>query len=336
VSSSKRSIALLYWGRRGGGDLLARQLGEEAQSRNIETLLFLRPKKWGTSDSDVSIFNVLAWLSARREVIRGIEAAGVSSLIIPMASPWDIFLGRKLTRNGIEVIRIIHDASPHPGDFFPPKFWIRLLCNDASKIIALSAYVAHNLSKMYSLKSHQLSIATLPGLELTNENLQKSRGSRKKFLFIGRAGKYKGLQNLLHAWQNVGDSESILIVAGEGHKVPRSIKRVTHINRWLDEKELVALILEADVVVLPYIEASQSGIVAVALSLSRPVVVTPVGALAEQIKNGINGLVCKDTSPQSLSDALNSAISHPFRFEKESSKASSVGKLFNICIEKSN
>jgi glycosyltransferase involved in cell wall biosynthesis len=54
-------------------------------------------------------------------------------------------------------------------------------------------------------------------------------------------------------------------------------------------------------VVFPYIEASQSGTIPICIELGIPVLVTPVGGLAEQVLQSLNGTVCEDLSPSSLS-----------------------------------
>jgi glycosyltransferase involved in cell wall biosynthesis len=57
-------------------------------------------------------------------------------------------------------------------------------------------------------------------------------------------------------------------------------------------------------VVLPYREASQSGIIAAAHGLGVPVVATPVGALPDQIRNGVDGIIARAVNAEALADAL--------------------------------
>jgi glycosyltransferase involved in cell wall biosynthesis len=59
-------------------------------------------------------------------------------------------------------------------------------------------------------------------------------------------------------------------------------------------------------------------VIAIAHSLSTPVVVTPVGGLVDQITHGLNGLVSPDISPKSLAATIDSALSMSWRLNDES------------------
>jgi glycosyltransferase involved in cell wall biosynthesis len=75
------------------------------------------------------------------------------------------------------------------------------------------------------------------------------------------------------------------------------------------------LIRSSKLVVLPYIEASQSGVIAIAHSLSTPVVVTPVGGLIDQISVGKNGLIARNIAPESLAEAIEEALMIDWKLE---------------------
>ncbi len=65
----------------------------------------------------------------------------------------------------------------------------------------------------------------------------------------------------------------------------RSTPGVTVENRWVPDEEVAALIAWADAVVLPYVEASQSGVAPGAIAAGRIVVATRVGGLTEQLSD---------------------------------------------------
>ena len=60
----------------------------------------------------------------------------------------------------------------------------------------------------------------------------------------------------------------------------------------------------ASVVVLPYIEASQSGIIPIAYSFKKPVIVTNVGSIPEVVENGITGYIVPPKNPELLADSI--------------------------------
>jgi glycosyltransferase involved in cell wall biosynthesis len=104
-------------------------------------------------------------------------------------------------------------------------------------------------------------------------------------LFFGRLEQYKGVEVLVTAMHSVWRErpEVRLIVAGEGPSgdlVPEH-PRITLIARYIPESEVQPLLREASLVALPYTQASQSGVGALAIAAGVPVVVTDAGALPE-------------------------------------------------------
>ncbi|MBI3786666.1 MAG: glycosyltransferase, partial [Ignavibacteriales bacterium] len=59
-----------------------------------------------------------------------------------------------------------------------------------------------------------------------------------------------------------------------------------------------------DVVVLPYISATQSGIVQIAYQFDKPVIATNVGGLAEVVLDGKTGYIVPPEQPQALASAV--------------------------------
>ena len=76
----------------------------------------------------------------------------------------------------------------------------------------------------------------------------------------------------------------------------------------MTDQELADEIANSDIVVFPYLEASQSGTIPLCKYLGVPVIVTPVGGLPEQVIEGVDGLITKDLSAESLSDKITVAL----------------------------
>jgi len=92
--------------------------------------------------------------------------------------------------------------------------------------------------------------------------------------------------------------------------VLRGLPGVTVENRWVPESEVGALLSWSDAVVLPYREASQSGVAAAALATRRYVIATNVGGLAEQLLNEPLAILCEPDAG-SLADGLRLVLSRP-------------------------
>ncbi len=124
---------------------------------------------------------------------------------------------------------------------------------------------------------------------------------------------YKGLDLLADALGGFGPwPEMEMRIVGHGPESAaldalRALPSVQVENRWVAEADLGALIGWADLVVLPYREASQSGVAAVALAAGRPVLATRVGGLVEQLGAEPLARLC-DADPASIAAALHTLL----------------------------
>jgi glycosyltransferase involved in cell wall biosynthesis len=78
---------------------------------------------------------------------------------------------------------------------------------------------------------------------------------------------------------------------------------------------------ESSLVVLPYRDASQSGIVPLAFSNGRPVIVTGVGALAEAVDDEVDGIVVETPSAAAIAEAIVKALAEPGLLERLAANA---------------
>jgi glycosyltransferase involved in cell wall biosynthesis len=132
-------------------------------------------------------------------------------------------------------------------------------------------------------------------------------------LFFGYVRHYKGLDTLLAAWKHVRASRpnATLVVAGEFYEKPgpyealaREAGNVRLVNRYIPDEEVEALFRAADVTVLPYRSATQSGVTHVAYALGIPVIATRVGGITETVHEGDTGLTCPPEDPGALAETI--------------------------------
>jgi glycosyltransferase involved in cell wall biosynthesis len=230
----------------------------------------------------------------------------IKAVLIVMSSPWDLFLGKSLMSRGIEVVRIIHDATPHPGEVFPPKFWIHWLIKDCSRIITLSQYVSDQISLNYEIGQTPVCVTPfpIPRTEIDRNNVTHAS---KKILLIGRGKRYQGQELLEEAWKLIKIPDAELVIAGDGFKKSQSLLGVEYKSYWMTDQELSDEIASSKFVVLPYIEASQSGIIAICDALEVPVVITPVGGLVEQVSHRKTGIIATEVTAKALAEAIQTA-----------------------------
>ena len=134
-------------------------------------------------------------------------------------------------------------------------------------------------------------------------------------LFFGLIRKYKGLQFLIDAMDMLPDAlDCRLVIAGEFYddKAPylSSIAqsgledRVTVVDEYIPNEQVAMYFQAANVVVLPYVSATQSGIVQIAFGLGVPVITTNVGGLPEAVDHGATGFIVDAESAEALADAI--------------------------------
>lgn len=140
--------------------------------------------------------------------------------------------------------------------------------------------------------------------------------SDKVILFFGYIRKYKGLHILLEAIKLLSRNSfpPHLIVAGEFYEDESYYRKFVKENNlekyvsfyadYIPNDQVNIFFSAADVVVLPYISATQSGIVQIAYNFDLPVIVTDVGGLSEVVINNQTGYITNPNDPKSLAQTI--------------------------------
>lgn len=164
---------------------------------------------------------------------------------------------------------------------------------------------------------------SLPNTDLT-PTLAKQRlgigNGEKVILFLGRMRPYKGLEYLLDAFQLLKSrhADYRLVIAGEEKKGSEEymdkIRRTVHHEfdseevilriQFIPDEEMELYLKAADVLVLPYNEIFQSGVLFLGYSFGLPVVATDVGSFREEIIEGKTGFLCRPADPADLAITL--------------------------------
>ena len=220
---------------------------------------------------------------------------------IPVLHPWNLWLAICSRIFFCPLVLTVHEFQMHTGERnrlleFIQKVSIKL----ATKVVFLTQHEAKiaesPLDKKY-LIDHP--ITDLPEVKNINK-----RDSSFKVLFLGRVNAYKGLDLLQKSATDLMSNDEISIsIAGKWsiEKIPFP-KNTTVLDSYLKEEEMSRLLSEHDVLVLPYTEASQSGIIALGIQSNTPMIVTKVGGLQEQL-NSKEGLFIQPNSKE-LTDAI--------------------------------
>lgn len=242
-------------------------------------------------------------------------------------------LTRSWTR--AKILYICHNIVPHekkPGDLLLTKLALRfvdyfLVMSDAVQADVLRfrpdavfRQVPHPVYDFFSRGAFDRE-ASQAKLDLREERV---------ILFFGYIRAYKGLMYLIDAMPEILDRMDLrLLVVGEFYDDPAPYmdrierlgigEKVTVVDSYVPNEEVGTYFSAADVVVLPYVSATQSGIVQIAYAFDTPVIITEVGGLPEVVLDGKTGLVVPPEDSHRLAQAI-------LRFyDEELAKSLSVG-----------
>jgi glycosyltransferase involved in cell wall biosynthesis len=132
-------------------------------------------------------------------------------------------------------------------------------------------------------------------------------------LLFGRLEQYKGVGVLVDAMSLVWEKRPRvrLVVAGAGDAVrlvPDDDPRISLIPTYIPETEVPTLLAQASLVTLPYTQASQSGVGALAIASGVPVIVSDLGALPDLTYD--RSFVVEAGNPRALAESIERHLDH--------------------------
>ena len=113
-------------------------------------------------------------------------------------------------------------------------------------------------------------------------------------LCFGLIRPYKGIDVLLEAWRGIDDAELWIVGLPKTDLAPLRAAAppgVRFVPRFVADAELPAFFRRADLVVLPYREIDQSGVLFTALAFGKPLLLSAVGGFPEVAATGAAELV---------------------------------------------
>jgi glycosyltransferase involved in cell wall biosynthesis len=208
------------------------------------------------------------------------------------------------------IVYTLHDPKAHLGENPLIAFSYQLMIPRAKRIIVHSkVHQRYLFKKGFSKeKVYQIQHGDYSFLAKWQKPGRKEENS---ILFFGRIEKYKGLRHLLEAFSLV--QKEIpgvkLVIAGQGDLRPynnliKKISDVEILNYFIPDSEIAKLFQKAKVVVLPYLEATQSGVPSIAYTFKKPVVATITGGLPELVDDRETGYLVKPGDSQALAQAI--------------------------------
>jgi glycosyltransferase involved in cell wall biosynthesis len=292
-----------------------------------------------------------SWWRTYRDIKRQVPVALVLKYWIPFFAPGFFAVTWLLRRNSpVRIVYILDNVVPH--EKYPCGRWLtRLALRQGHGYIAQSDQVKRDLFTVVPTVRPETVITTPhPIYDFSApDRPRKSQTEARRALALPESGKlvlyfgfikpYKGVTVLIDAApalkQRFGDSVQVLVVGDVYGDSRPYLERVAVLDvgdilrivaEFVPDETVEDYFLAADLVVLPYLSATQSGIVQIAYNYDKPVVTTDVGGLPEVVHDGVTGFVVPPGDPGALAEAV-------IRFFEENKKTEFTA---NVAREKHN
>lgn len=336
-------VLLAHWGQSGGGPRFLYELSRAwsrqapgqvtwSYDRGVEQRALFR--ELGIPSLEVATYRrtkgSIALALPRLPVLgaslrRFIDQHQVDTFVCVMQNHFQSLVSPVAVPRRVRYIACIHDAVRHPGeaDFFrtiAPRMELRR----ADQVVVFSHAVAEQIRQIRPDMADDLIETLHPAWDtddVQEANVRMLPTNRPIVLgFFGRLFAYKGLDLFLDATRILLSRglDIRIAVHGQGPDavLETSAQDVpgTWQTGWIPEEDVRGVFERMDVLVLPYREASQSGVFAQSLTYGVPSVGTPVGGLREQLEGTGAGDVAEAVSALAIADAIERLLRDPSRY----------------------
>jgi len=268
--------------------------------------------------------NPLSWSKTANIIVEKRARTAIFMYWMPFFAPAYRAIARRLRKRGVRIIGIVHNVLPHERHIGDRLFSKRFI-QSCDSVIVLSEGVrkdVRNLAPEINVRLQQHPIYDQFGdaIEKTEARSRLNLDPEcRVLLFFGFVRPYKGLDVLLESLYRVKQQypSITLLVAGEFYDDISSYqKQIARLglrdnvrleDRYVSSGEVGSYFCAADVIVQPYLSATQSGVISIARHFNKPVIATDVGGLAEFM--GKNDTVVPAGDSKALADAILSNLS---------------------------
>lgn len=271
---------------------------------------------------NIDTINPINWIKVAREINKYKPKKIIFTWWHPYFTPVYTILLLLINKKDTEIIFICHNVLPH--DKFPlSEFMVKMVLKKADQIIVHSNTDFDKAKRL--LKDSNVIKSFLATFEDYNtEYIDRKTActkinidsNKKNVLFFGFVREYKGLIYALEAISLLKDEiENInLIIAGDFFDKKdfylNKIKEldieqnVSIFSEYISDEDVKYYFYASDIVILPYISATQSGIAQMAYGFNKPVIVTDVGGLPEVVDENKTGYIVKSKDSEALAEAV--------------------------------
>jgi glycosyltransferase involved in cell wall biosynthesis len=293
-----------------------RRVGEELTTQNFDP----RVNVYEILDW----YNPLTWLSAFRQA----KDADVIVMQWWTSSVAHMYFVLELlnSRRRPIVIEFHEVVDPLERSILPIRIYSKLMGRVIRRLA--SWYVVHSnsdkelISTNYGIEKETITViphGLYDHYQKMERTVAKSTlGVREEFviLFFGLLRPYKGVKYLIQAFESLPEDlvkRSRLLIVGETWEDKESKKlasgsefsgKITVVDRYVHDAELSLYLSAADVLVIPYVRASQSGVAHIGMAFGIPIIASEVGGLKESLGKYDGTVFVRPGSADALTEAL--------------------------------
>ncbi|URZ14842.1 glycosyltransferase family 4 protein [Clostridium felsineum] len=279
---------------------------------------------------------LLQYINSWREIIKYIEIENIDILHVQWITfaPVDYYFLNMISKKRVKIVMTVHDILPFNKKIYDYHYHKKIY-NKTDRIILQAKVNVDRIQQEFNLEKdkckyipHGHFISNVKTIDKHVARKALSIANNKKvFLFFGQIKKVKGLHILIQALSlAVKENKNIyLIIAGKVWKdnfayyqdIIDKLNLKDYIRcdiKFIPDEDIGYYFCASDVIVLPYLEIYQSGVVQLAYAYSKPVIATDVGGLGEVVEQNITGVLVPKANKELLAKAIVS-------FSKESMDA---------------
>jgi glycosyltransferase involved in cell wall biosynthesis len=202
---------------------------------------------------------------------------------------------------GVKIVWTIHNITNHEGRFVSLElFFCRIIARLCNKIIAHSPSAKSEVMNAYRISVDSLVTVVTHGSYISNYPNTVTRGEARTqleldigdtvFLCFGRIRSYRGVPELIEAFEKLAAPRAKLLIVGSPHSseiaedILKRCERNDNIKtvlQFVPDHEIQIYMNASDIVVLPYKDILTSGAVVLAMSFAKPIIAPAIGCIPD-------------------------------------------------------
>jgi glycosyltransferase involved in cell wall biosynthesis len=226
----------------------------------------------------------------------------------------------------------IHDVKLHSGEKESKIYKVsesicKWLIKSKYQILIQNKSDYDDIIRKYPNKKEKINLIPFKNLSIfrsfLNDNLPVDKSD---ILFFGRISPYKGLNYLVDAIEMVKKvyPDICVLIAGSG-TIDRDTKEKMKdnfiiYNKYISNEKMAGYVANTRIVVCPYTDASQSGVIMTSFAFGKPVIATNVGGFLDVIEDGVTGILIPPRNVDRLAEAIISLLSDEKKIKSISKK----------------